>query len=161
MTSTIATSESSITALPNISSTCPPMSPCVLRSAWGNSLDWASAEPWRAMKGVAVSQKGRSQPRIADEHIRTLSRLAKRQGVTMTTLLNLIVATALEDFQQALHLGDEPPRAPTLAPGGQGRGLEGGTRPQAHAPRHAPNHHDRQRVRPAPSVRQRHQRQKR
>src|SRR6266446_10829606 len=94
-----ATSGSSITALPNISSTCPPMSPCEPRSAWGNSLDWASAEPCRARKGAAVSQKGRAQPRIADEHIRTLSRLAKRQGGTMTTLLNLIVATALDDLQ--------------------------------------------------------------
>ena len=37
-----------------------------------------------------------------------LSRIAKRQGVTMTTLLNLIVATALEDLQQALQATQRP-----------------------------------------------------
>jgi len=41
------------------------------------------------VKGEDVSQKGLYQPKIADGHIRTLYRIAKRQGVPMTKLVNL------------------------------------------------------------------------
>ncbi len=42
-----------------------------------------------------------AQPRLAEVHLRRLAHLATRYGVSMTALLNLIVATALEDLTQA------------------------------------------------------------
>ena len=61
-----------------------------------------------------MSHRGLYQPRIADEHIRKLYHLAKRHGVKMTQLLNLIVATAIETLEQAPDVCDEPkPRGDT------------------------------------------------
>ena len=50
-----------------------------------------------------MSDRGLYQPRIADEHIRKLYWIAKRQGLKMTKLLNLIVAVAIEGLE---HAGD-------------------------------------------------------
>ena len=55
-----------------------------------------------------MSHRGLYQPRIADQHIRKLYAIAKRQGVPMTKLLNLIVATAIEELEHAPDLCDEP-----------------------------------------------------
>ena len=62
-----------------------------------------------------MSSGGLYQPRIADEHISKLYHIAKRQGVPMTKLLNLIVATAIEELERAPDVCDEPriPRGDT------------------------------------------------
>ncbi len=54
-----------------------------------------------------MSQRGLYQPRIHDQHIRKLYHIAKRQRVPMTKLLNLIVATAIEELEHAPDLCDE------------------------------------------------------
>jgi hypothetical protein len=56
-----------------------------------------------------MSQRGLYQPRIRDQHIRKLYHIARRQGVPMTKLLNLIVATAIEELEHAPDLCDEVP----------------------------------------------------
>jgi len=53
-----------------------------------------------------MRHRGRSQPRIADRHLRKLYWIAKRQRVKLTQLLNLIIATAIEDLAQAPDLSD-------------------------------------------------------
>jgi len=53
-----------------------------------------------------MRHRGRSQPRIADRHLRKLYWIAKRQRVKLTQLLNLIIATALEELAQAPDLSD-------------------------------------------------------
>jgi len=55
-----------------------------------------------------MSSGGLYQPRIADEHIRKLYHLAKRQGIPMTKLVNLIVAVAIEELECAPDVCDEP-----------------------------------------------------
>jgi hypothetical protein len=112
------------------------------------------------VKGEGVSQKGLYQAKIADAHIRTLYRIAKRQGVKMTTLLNLIVATAIEELDNAANLCDEPSATPIVAQSAQGRVLQGRPAPHAHAVGPATKNHDRRPVRHVPYVRQRHQRKK-
>ena len=67
-----------------------------------------------------MSQKGLYQPKIADVHIRRLYRIAKRQGVTMTMLLNLIVTTALEELDHTGDVCDEAPVARTVVEGPTG-----------------------------------------
>src|SRR5712691_10875628 len=54
-----------------------------------------------------IRQRGRPQPRIAEAHLRKLSSLATRYGIQMTHLLNLIVATALEELERAADVCDE------------------------------------------------------
>ena len=51
--------------------------------------------------------RAHTQPRLAEVHLRRLAHLATRYGVSMTDLLNLIVATALEDLEQAPARGDD------------------------------------------------------
>jgi len=55
-----------------------------------------------------MRHRGLYQPRIHDTHIRKLYHLAKRHGVSITTLLNLIVATAIEELEHAPDLCDAP-----------------------------------------------------
>jgi len=60
-----------------------------------------------------MSHRGHAQPRIAEAHLRKLSSLATRYGMSMTHLLNLIVATALEELEQAADVCDEGKTAHT------------------------------------------------
>ena len=53
-------------------------------------------------------KKGLYTPKLANEHIRRLYHIAKRQGVPMTKLLNLIVAAAIEELERAPDMCDEP-----------------------------------------------------
>ena len=62
-----------------------------------------------------MSKKGLYQPQIADEHIRKLYWMAKRQGVRMTQLLNLIVAVAIEELESAGEICDEAPEKVVVA----------------------------------------------
>jgi len=110
-------------------------------------------------KGKTVSQKGLYQPKIADEHIRKLYHIAKRQGLKMTTRLNLIVATGLEELDRAPDICDEPAITPVVAQGPQSRVLKGGTTPDAHPAGSATKNPDCPTIRHTPYVRQRHQRQ--
>ncbi len=56
-----------------------------------------------------MSKRGLYQPTIADQHIRKLYRLAKRQHMPMTKLVNLIIAVAIEELEHAPDLCDEVP----------------------------------------------------
>lgn len=55
-----------------------------------------------------MGRRGLYQPQIADEHIRKLYHLAKKYGVKMTQLLNLIVSVAIEELEGAPDVCDEP-----------------------------------------------------
>ena len=105
-----------------------------------------------------IRQRGRPQPRIAEAHLRKLSSLATRYGIQMTHLLNLIVATALEELEQAADVGDEGKMARSTVQG-QAHRLqpEGVRRPgdTAHTPSRA---HDRHRLPRSGVVRHRHHR---
>ena len=105
-----------------------------------------------------MRHRERAQLRLAEAHLRTLAHLAKRHGMTMTDLLNLIVATALEDLEQAPAICDD---AQTLHSMVHGRTRERhpvqGRRhgPAGHTPSRA---HDRHRLRRVVTIRQHHQR---
>jgi len=102
-----------------------------------------------------MSHRGHAQPRIAEAHLRKLSSLATRYGMSMTHLLNLIVATALEELEQAADVSDEGKMARSTVQGHAHRlQPEGVRRPgdTAHTPSRA---HDRHRLPRAVAVRHR------
>jgi hypothetical protein len=51
-----------------------------------------------------VSGKRLYTPQLHEKNIRKLYRIAKRQGIPMTKLLNLIVCTAVEELERAPEL---------------------------------------------------------
>jgi hypothetical protein len=55
------------------------------------------------------------------ENVRGLYRASQRCGVPMTQLLNLIVAVALEELENAPDLCDEPAVNPLQGEGGESR----------------------------------------
>ncbi len=96
-----------------------------------------------------------TQPRLAEANLRRLADLAKHHGVSMTDVLNLIVATALEDLEQAPTLCDDGDtrRSPRHGRARQHHTTQGRHHGTAgHAPSRA---HDRHRVPPTPSTRHR------
>ena len=105
-----------------------------------------------------MAHKGLYQPRIADEYIRKLYHLAKRHGVKMTQLLNLIVSTAIDELEHGGDLCDEAPGASGVAQSPTGAIVH--RRLACHARSSgAPSHnYDRPLVRHAAHVRERHQR---
>jgi len=56
-----------------------------------------------------MSQHGLYQPKIADEHIRQLYQWAKRLEITMTRLVNSLLAHAIERLEQGAEYVSEPP----------------------------------------------------
>ena len=56
-----------------------------------------------------MAQHGLYQPKIADEHIRNLYQWAKRLEVSMTHLLNTLLAHALTRLEQGVESVSEPP----------------------------------------------------
>jgi len=107
-----------------------------------------------------VAHKGLYQPRIADASIRKLYYLAKRHGIKMTQLLNLIVSTAIAELEHSGDVCDEAPVAPVVAPSPTCGIFQSGLASHAQARRSQSHHHDRPAVRYRPHVRERHQRKK-
>ena len=56
-----------------------------------------------------MTQHGLSQPKIADEHMRTLYQWAKRLHVPMTHLLHALLAHALVRLEQGVEQVSDPP----------------------------------------------------
>ena len=85
-----------------------------------------------------MRHRGRYQPRIADRHLRKLYWIAKRQGVKLTQLVNLIMATAIEELDQAPDLGNERPMTSAT---GHSRARQRHHLPRSATRRHHHHHH--------------------
>ena len=56
-----------------------------------------------------MAQHGLYQPKIADEHIRQLYQWAKRLEISMTRLVNALLAHALVRLEQGVENVSDPP----------------------------------------------------
>ena len=99
-----------------------------------------------------MSRKGLYTPRLADEHIRKLYWIAKRQRLKMTQLLNLIVAVAIEELEHAPDICDEAPAQDVVAQGTEGRVHQRGASEHGYPRGTQPKNHDRPTVRHAAHV---------
>ena len=105
-----------------------------------------------------MAHKGLYQPRIADASIRKLYHIAKRHGVKMTQLLNLIVSTAIDELEQDADRCDDALGVSGVAHSPTGGIIHRGLAFRAHRGRDPSQHHDRPIVRHAAHGRERHQR---
>lgn len=108
-----------------------------------------------------MSSKGLYQPQIADVHIQKLYHIAKRQGVPMTKLLNLIVAVAIEELEgNGTGALCDASTVGVIVAESQRSGIHGGVIPTpAHPAQSRPKKHERGRLYHAHALRQRHKRQ--
>lgn len=105
-----------------------------------------------------MSSRGLYQPQIADEHIRKLYHIAKRYGLKMTKLLNLIVAVAIEELEHAGDVCDEPSVTPTVAQSRKGGIYQARIAAHGQSRRAQAKNHDRQTIRHLAHICERDQR---